>query len=147
MIGYQHLKATTMSTPRYDRLARRLAGIEQRRMPRRPEGALYFLIWGTSDQDCAERLISAKERKDLVAGDTVVCIVWLRDEGLPAPRWITAKDRFEQQEDDVIHQHCERILRNAGRLTDDGDLTNDCDLSVCRLTDTELIGAAWGRRV
>jgi hypothetical protein len=55
----------SMSTPRYDRLARRLCNIEQRRSPR-PPWSICFLIWGENDQDCEMRLADFKSRPQAI---------------------------------------------------------------------------------
>jgi hypothetical protein len=57
-------------------LKSRVVKLEKVMRPGRPDGSVFFLLWGVDQQDLEGRLAASKEQGEIVADDIAVCVVW-----------------------------------------------------------------------
>jgi hypothetical protein len=110
----------------------------------RPDGSVFFMIWGADQQDLEERLAASNERGEVLTGDVAVCLVWPHDAPAPKPRWI-GDERLRDQEEDAITGHIQRACREASLKEEDHSQRADVDL--IGFSNAELIAMIFGQRV
>jgi hypothetical protein len=123
-------------------LKSRVVKLEKAMGLERPDGSVFFMIWGADQQDLEERLATSNERGEIVTGDVAVCLVWPHDAPAPAPRWI-GSDGLERQEMNAIDQHIERAYPDL-RERDNGP---PAEVDLTGFSNEELVAGILGQRV
>src|SRR6516164_2935432 len=105
-----------MNRRRAGNLASRLSDLEKRY--RYSEGGRFYLIWGTDDADCQQKLQEAKAKGDVVLGDRYDART------CPDPKWPsrwTTLDQISREELNVIVGPVEFDFGRPNRLSQFSD--------------------------
>ena len=105
----------------------------------RPEGRVFFLAWGRTEEEASERVSLARAAGEVGPGDVVVMARWTgRD--MPASRWVGSIGPFSAELDALLGGIRCAMDGVDDRVGEDADP----DPRLAALTDAQLVAMALG---